>query len=153
MGAGKTTAGQVLADVLHLPFIDIDQQIELMEKRTINEIFTQSGEANFRQLESQYLQEISADAVYAAGGGIICDPVNRILLPKVADLIVWLNPDWDIIYSRIAHSARPLVLSNNLHQLKDIYQKRLLLYEAVADIKYQGNDLDELIKIIKKARF
>jgi shikimate kinase len=152
MGAGKTTAGQALAEALYLPFIDIDQQIELMENQSVSEIFSHSGETYFRQLESKYLQEISTDGVYAAGGGIICDSANRTILPKVADLIIWLNPNWDTIYNRITHSQRPLVLSNDLHQLWELYQKRLPLYKAVADIEYQGSDQNELISLIKKAR-
>ncbi|MCF7912296.1 MAG: shikimate kinase [Candidatus Cloacimonetes bacterium] len=152
MGAGKTTVGQNLAIALRLPFIDIDQQIALRENRTIAEIFSQSGESYFRQLESNYLQGIVDDAVYATGGGIVCNPSNCSILTLISDLIIWLNPDWTIIYDRIVDSDRPIVTSKKAHQLRELYDTRQPLYKAIADIEFRGSDLNALIMSIKKAR-
>src|SRR5262249_6652771 len=51
MGAGKTTVGQALALQLGWPFEDLDDRIQAREKRTIEQIFRESGEAEFRRAE------------------------------------------------------------------------------------------------------
>ena len=51
MGSGKTTVGRRLAKKLGWKFIDLDEEIERYERRTVADIFRQDGEAYFRQLE------------------------------------------------------------------------------------------------------
>ena len=52
MGAGKSSIGRRLANVLHLPFIDADAEIEKAANLTIPEIFAHYGEAHFREGET-----------------------------------------------------------------------------------------------------
>jgi shikimate kinase (EC 2.7.1.71) len=53
MGSGKTTVGKILSEKLNIPFYDLDYEIEKEEGRTINEIFKESGEAYFREIEKK----------------------------------------------------------------------------------------------------
>ncbi|HQB83502.1 MAG TPA: shikimate kinase, partial [Candidatus Rifleibacterium sp.] len=53
MAAGKTTAGRTAADILGLPFIDLDQKIEEVAGASISSLFAAQGEACFRKLESR----------------------------------------------------------------------------------------------------
>ena len=53
MGAGKTSVGEALAAHLGWPFIDLDGRIEVRQKRSISDIFRDSGESEFRRLESE----------------------------------------------------------------------------------------------------
>ena len=71
MGAGKTTIGRELAHQLNYRFTDSDVLIEAVAKQSIPEIFAQLGEAEFRNLESQVLMELSQypRMVIATGGG------------------------------------------------------------------------------------
>ena len=150
MASGKTTLGRILADKLNMPFHDIDQEIELQEKMTIKQIFARSEERHFRQLESEMLNKITDEAVYSCGGGIICSQFNRSTLSDKADLIIWLNPDWKVIYDRLSVSDRPLAIGKNSKQLLELYEQRLPLYSSIADIEYRGTDLNELLKEIYK---
>ena len=51
MGAGKTTVGRMLGAQLGWRFEDLDDRIERRERRTVTEIFRDSGESSFRRAE------------------------------------------------------------------------------------------------------
>ena len=75
-GSGKTTLGLQLAEALQLPFVDLDKEIEKHEGKSVPDIFSQQGEAHFRQVESKLLKEWSASGktfIMATGGGAPCN--------------------------------------------------------------------------------
>ena len=57
MGSGKSKTGLKLAELLKYKYIDLDSLIEKLAKQTINQIFNDEGEENFRELESNCLIE------------------------------------------------------------------------------------------------
>ena len=69
-GSGKSTAGRALAEVLGLPFVDLDQEIERVAGSPVAEIFRDRGEPGFRSLERAALERAAAGppAVVACGG-------------------------------------------------------------------------------------
>src|SRR5438270_3686000 len=78
MGAGKTTVGQTLAAKLGWRFVDLDDLIVTRDGRTIPQIFQQSGEKAFRDLEQQLLRETigsfrAGGSVLSLGGGAFID--------------------------------------------------------------------------------
>ena len=48
MGSGKSSIGKILSKKLEFEFIDTDNKIEEIEKKTISEIFNNNGEKYFR---------------------------------------------------------------------------------------------------------
>jgi len=74
MGSGKTTIGKLLADRLQYSFIDMDAYIEKKQFKTISQIFTELGEAEFRLLEKQCLHEVAEydNVIISTGGGAPC---------------------------------------------------------------------------------
>ena len=60
MGVGKTTVGKLLAQEVGYRFVDTDEIIVKAVGKSINEIFTENGEADFRQLESDVLGQVCA---------------------------------------------------------------------------------------------
>ena len=133
MGSGKTTIGKKLSKILGLPFIDTDTLIEEKEKRTISEIFTESGEDYFRKIEAQVLRDVldAPPFVISTGGGIVLSQENRELIRQKA-IPIFLYAKIDTLIERLSHATdRPLLEGDTLkNRLKTIWNKRKALYEG-----------------------
>ena len=84
MGAGKTVIGKSLSKSIDYEFYDLDNFIELGEKKKISEIFNDHNEVYFRNLENKYLKTLSQKKekkVISLGGGTPCFESNIDLLP------------------------------------------------------------------------
>jgi shikimate kinase len=138
MGAGKTTVAHALAARLGWRVEDIDARIEARERRSIAAIFSQSGEAYFRQAERQALGELlpHREIVVATGGGTFVEPDNRALM--LADgIVVWLDVPLERVLDRIpADGRRPLAA--DLTQMRQLYARRQLAY-AEAHIRIDAS--------------
>lgn len=148
MGSGKTTIGRLLAAHLGYQFFDTDAVIEQTTGRTITEIFAESGEPAFRELETQVLAELSPykKLAIATGGGIILQRKNWSYLHH--GIILWLDVPIDQLFKRIKNSTtRPLIQHPNPKQkLQDLLDQRQSLY-ALADIHVtvNGNEPPEQV--------
>ena len=75
MGSGKTSIGQALANIFKIPFIDLDNEIVKVEKKSIDKIFIENGELYFRKIEYKCLKNIlksSVLSIISLGGGTPC---------------------------------------------------------------------------------
>jgi 3-dehydroquinate synthase len=112
-GSGKSTNGQLLANSLALPFVDLDQQIEKRAGTPIPEIFDKEGESRFRQLEREQLRDMAnLDwGVIALGGGALLDPANRALV-EAAGPIICLTAHQEELLERLNSTSieRPLLV-------------------------------------------
>jgi len=114
MGSGITTVGKHLAQKLQYRFIDTERTIEAIARQPISAIFKQSGEASFRQLETQVLDSLSVHtrSVVATGGGIVQLPSNWSYLRN--GLVVWLDVDLAGELELLLSSRRPLYAQADL---------------------------------------
>jgi shikimate kinase len=151
MGAGKTTIGKALGKYLEMPVFDTDQKIEKKEKRTINELFEQQGEAYFRACETSILGELPLeDAVITTGGGIICKDENRQLL-KEQGIVIFLFASEEEIAKRLEQDeTRPLIRGDKLERIGTLYKERLPVYKKTADyiIDTTGKGIGEVVREI-----
>jgi len=111
MGTGKTIVGKELAKKKKWQFLDLDDLIELREKRTIADIFAKEGEPYFRRVEKQALKEVSKEKkfVVACGGGVVINPDN-IKTMKEAGIIICLSASPQVILERTwGYGHRPLL--------------------------------------------
>lgn len=156
-GSGKTFLGRQLAELFSLSFFDLDQWIEQKYGQTVSSIFKESGEPAFRERERDCLLELlemSGNFVLASGGGTPCFFDNAIRINQ-AGLVVFLNPDEEIICRRLRAQAeqiaRPLLQTGE--DLRELIQKlkrqRLSFYEQ-AHLVYNGEDLSALAELIRE---
>lgn len=111
MGAGKTTVGEALARHLEYDFLDLDELIAARAGKSVQEIFAELGEAEFRRLESEAVQSCSdmVRAVIALGGGAYVSEENRTLVRTIGKT-VWLDCSLEICLVRIGgDKSRPLL--------------------------------------------
>jgi shikimate kinase len=136
MGSGKSTIGPLLAEHLGYSFLDTDTTIEKLVGQSVAEIFQTVGEAEFRQIETQVLAEVSAHLrlIVATGGGIAIERENWNHLHQ--GLVIWLDPPVEILVERLqGDTTRPLLASADLQsRLATILAERRHRY-AEADIQ------------------
>lgn len=148
MGAGKSTVGRHTAELLRLPFIDLDHEIEERTGAAVSLIFEFEGEAGFRRRESALLAELAArnGIVLATGGGAVLDAGNRRLL-RERGYVVWLDASVDAQLARLARDRqRPLLQApDRRERLEKLAAERNALYAETADLRLDsagtGNSL------------
>jgi shikimate kinase len=121
MGSGKSTVGPRVARALGYTFVDLDNEIETGEGKSIEEIFKASGEPLFRSLERTYLDQLTAgvETVFALGGGTVTVP-GMIAFLKSTGVLVYLRTDADELVPRLrGHTHRPLLHSSDNKSLGD----------------------------------
>lgn len=150
MGSGKTTIGKILAKQLQQEWIDLDEYIVNKLGMSISDTFKKQGEAFFRKVETQCLQEVlnvEKALIVSTGGGIITSPANRSMLVK--EQTFYLACSFDQLFSRIEGDiTRPLVTS--YEALYKRFSEREALYEAAATRTIVCNDksIEEIVEEI-----
>jgi shikimate kinase len=122
MGAGKTTVGRELARQLYYDFIDLDELIARQAGKSVQEIFAELGEHEFRKLEREAIRFCAqlTRAVVALGGGAYEDEDNRNVLRRIGKT-VWLDCPLEVCLRRISRdTSRPLAGDENaMRELMD----------------------------------
>ena len=134
MGSGKSTVANLVARRTGKDCVDLDAEIERRSGRTIPEIFSESGESRFRELESEAIAELDSleAAVIAVGGGTPELFANRRRMRK-AGVTVWLDVNLDEARRRIPDGpGRPRWKNKNSLDFQAFFQRRRALY-ALAD--------------------
>jgi shikimate kinase len=151
MGTGKTAVGGCLAKKKRWRFLDLDELIELREKRTINDIFANNDEAYFRRLERNLLKEVSKEKkfVIACGGGIVLNEDN-IKVMRQTGKIICLNASVDAILKRTSKdSQRPLLnVADQKQRIETLLKFRRPFYEK-ADFSIDTSRLN-VKEVVKK---
>lgn len=162
MGAGKTTVGKALADILtDYVFIDADDVITQKEGMSISDIFEQKSEDYFRKLEKEVLKELSEKEgiILALGGGAFENEENRTNLKKNGH-VFYLKGSVDELFNRIKNeTGRPMLKDKNpknkLADLLKIREPNYLKADFIIDTDFKKiNEIAEEIKqmVLKKLK-
>lgn len=149
MGAGKTTVGKELLNVLKdYTLIDMDFEIENREKMKISEIFEKYGEKHFRELETNLLKELrqNKNQIISTGGGVFEKEENRNIL-KETGTVFYLKASPEKLFDRIkSQTHRPLLQQGfGVEKVKSILDTREANYSKADIIINTENELPQNI--------
>ena len=138
MGSGKTTTARELAKLTGFQAKDLDALIVERAGKTINEIFSEDGEAAFRELEKEVLKDTVASnqktgSIFGTSGGIVLAHEN-IRLMRDNGALVYLKTSFPVLWERVKNSKdRPLLRAGDPQAaLRAIFMERTPLYESAA---------------------
>ncbi|MBQ8956610.1 MAG: shikimate kinase [Lachnospiraceae bacterium] len=158
MGSGKSAVGKELAKRLGLSFIDTDALIEAKQDCRIADIFEESGEEAFRQMETAVLQGLlltDDEAVISLGGGTPVRDANQSII-KALGRVIYLRADASTLIRRLESGTeeRPMLKGGDLaHRVKKLLGEREKRYMELADIviDIQEESIEEICGRIEEA--
>ena len=154
--SGKSTIGRMTAQYFHMDFYDLDTEIVNYAGMTIEEIFREKGEAEFRRIETLVTGMMAGkdNAVIATGGGIVTRPENMALLKIEGTLVMYIHRDFYRIATtpRFIRDKRPVLKDANFEKLFALYKTRLPLYKKYADLEVRNEkDRDDSFRKVVAA--
>src|SRR5580658_10133695 len=156
-GAGKSTLGAALAERLEMPFLELDRLIEQESGLTLNLIFDFRGQAGFRELGRQCLEDLlrrHSCFVLATGGSLVSEPgtFERLLS---SCFTVWVRTSPEEHMQRVIAQGDMRPMSNNrdaMSDLKRILAEREALYsKADIQVETSGRTFEESLEILIQA--
>ena len=142
MGAGKSTIGPILRDRLEREFVDLDEKIVAEAGVPIHQIFNESGEHYFRDLESRLLLRISRSKplIIGLGGGAFMSNLNRSQILKTGTSI-WLQVSFRNALKRCSGGRTRRPLAENLPQFQELYRQRQHTFQK-CDLHVPTDEMD-----------
>ncbi|WP_371851636.1 bifunctional shikimate kinase/3-dehydroquinate synthase [Bifidobacterium moukalabense] len=138
MGAGKTRVGREVAQMMDLPFLDADSEIEHDAGMRIPEYFERYGEPAFRELESDVVLDVleDFDGIFSLGGGApMTKSIQEGLRDYIADggKVVYLMADPKEAMERANRGGgRPMLNGDANKRWKRLYRERDPVFRRVA---------------------
>ncbi len=164
MGSGKSLIGSGLAKSLSYQYLDLDDYIEIQEKKSIKDIFQEKGEIYFRKKEALYLKEVlenQNNTIISLGGGTPCFSGNLELIKSTENTkSIYLQTSLEELTRRLfeEREKRPLIAHlNTVEDLKDFIRKHLFErsfyynqsdYKVVTDQKNADQICDEINSLL-----
>ena len=153
MGCGKTSVSIAMNQLYGKNIVEVDDRIIAKEGRSINQIFAESGENYFRDLETEMLKELADEdnINVSCAGRMVLREENRRLM-KENGVIIWLDATPETILDRVKDDdSRPnLKGKKNVKDIEALKNKRADAYAEAADIKVDtdGKTIREVAKEI-----
>ncbi len=154
MGVGKGTIARALSKKSGMFAVDTDDLIESLENKKIKEIFADSGEAYFRELERKcalWLQKSVSNTIISTGGGFY----KQKNIKKIGK-VIYLESSFEAILERLTNhpnakkklAKRPLL--QDIKKAKELYNQRVKEYEKIANItiNVENKDIKKIVKEI-----
>ncbi|MDE6214631.1 MAG: shikimate kinase [Lachnospiraceae bacterium] len=151
-GAGKSTAGVVLAKKLGYAFVDADLVIQSREGKLLHEIISERGVEGFWEVEESVGESIEAHrTVIATGGSAVYGPKAMAHYQQIGT-VVYLSLPLAGIRGRLGDLDERGVTLREGQDLESLYVERLPLYEKYADITVacEGLEIREVVERIAR---
>ena len=147
-GCGKSTVGVLLAKAIGLDFVDTDVVFQAKEGRKLQSIIDEIGVDGFLELEEKTIQSFSWNNCVIATGGSVVYGENAMKHLRENGIVVYIRLPFEEIEKRLSNLATRGVTLREGQTLKDLYDERIPLYEANADIVYDafGADIETTVE-------
>ncbi len=154
MGAGKSSVGRALGRRLGWRFEDLDEWIQSREGRSIDQIFRDSGEAEFRRIEHLTLQDLHlslSHGIVALGGGTFAQAQNLELLSANQAITIFLDADVEELLRRCQADEAHRPLFRDESSFRRLYESRRASYlRAALCIETGGKDVETVVEEIER---
>lgn len=162
-GAGKSTLGKRASEVLGLPFVELNREIEHHTGMPLSEVLAFYGQEGYRAFEAEAVARVVARhdrMVLAVGGGLVAEEATYTQILEQFHT-VWLrtSPAEHMERVRAQGDLRPMRGNPAaMQQLKSLLAARMSLYErAEAQVDTSNRSvsasLNDLVKVIATHRF
>lgn len=162
-GAGKSTLGRRAGEILGVPFVELNREIEEQSGMPVEELMALYGQEGYRRLEAQAIDRVIAThdtMILAVAGGIVAEPETyNHLLARFHTIWVKATPAEHMARVREQGDTRPMAGNPEaMEQLRSILTAREVLYErAVAKLDTSGHtedeSLEDLLSLIRTHEF
>lgn len=145
---GKTSLGQLLAEMLQKPFVDLDKELETQAGKQIHEILNTQTETVFRDLESRVTAQFAKEGgqVISTGGGVVLRAKNVAAL-RQNGVVIYIDRPLELL---IPGGDRPL--SQSTDALAQQYKLRAPLYQAACHSKVENKgDINQVAQAVKES--
>ena len=128
-GSGKSTVGRLLK-IDGFSFVDTDEEIVKRCGCPIKDLISEKGEKYFRDIETEVIKDVSSKScqIISTGGGAILRQENVKSLKRNGK-IFFINAAFERLCPT---DDRPL--SDTVDKLKKLYDERVDIYKATADV-------------------
>ena len=165
MGSGKTSIGKKISKILKIQFHDLDKLIENKFNKTLNKIFLDQGEINFRKEERALLENILNKKkifVLSLGGGTPCYFDNIDFILKKTDLTIFLKPEIKQLSKKLfkKKSKRPIIKDVKTekkmiefvskHVMERIHYYNKAKYHIIYDLNDKMDACNKIIDLLNK---
>ena len=153
MGSGKSIIGKKFAKMIDFNFLDTDSFIEKKTGKSISQIFSESGESYFRELEEKYISKLlfRENYVFSLGGGVMNNLKLRKIIKKNS-FNIYLKVNNNALIKRLANAkTRPLIKNTNIEKkLNELIKNREDFYKKADLIIKNDQTITDAINEIKK---
>ena len=143
-GSGKSSVGKSLAQRMGVEFADTDTIIENKCKKSISDIFVESGEPYFREIERTVVLDRleNGEGVLSLGGGSVLDQQAHSALRNSPTPIVFLDVSLASASPRVGFNRdRPLLVGNPRAKWQELMNARRPIYEELATFTVSTDEL------------
>lgn len=130
---GKSTAGVVLAKATGMAFLDTDLLIQEKEGKLLQQVIDEEGMEGFLKLEEDTLLSIETDHTVIATGGSAIYSKDGMEHLKTSGIAVYLQTPLELIEKRLYNIHSRGIAMRDGETIKDLYHRRVILYETYAD--------------------
>lgn len=140
-GCGKSTVGVLLAKAMGKAFIDTDVVLQAKEGKKLQPMIEEIGIEAFLEKEQEAILSLSCDDTVIATGGSVIYGADAMKHLHKHGIVVYIRLPYDVISNRLSNLATRGVTLKEGQSLLDLYNERVPLYEASADLVCEADGL------------